>query len=172
MVDDRTGKYYKFANDNDTASLDIMLSPDAKGTATVPVTPIENGKVLAVWSSCQLVLLDHGNGLWAVYLHLIEIKVKSGQSVNRDDELGYPTTDPTIRDCGVHSKAIHVHLALLRGSGNAGSYISMLDRSFCGHRVTNTGQSVTLKGLTEKETNALLCLIVKRGESSLPTLLR
>jgi murein DD-endopeptidase MepM/ murein hydrolase activator NlpD len=135
MTDSRTGTRYTFTSNTDPDSLDVVLDPPATGTATVPATALTSGKVLAVWNDCQLALVDHGNGLWAVYLHLRDIKVTSGQVVAPGDPLGFPTTIlPPVRPCGnVQSDAEHVHFALLKGSGTSGTYVSM--QSLCGYQV-------------------------------------
>src|SRR5216683_1988653 len=81
MVDKRTGQVFTFDNQTDNDSLDVLLEPvQPQGTATIPTTSLASGTVLAVWPECQLILIDHGHGWWAVYLHLVSIQVTSGDS--------------------------------------------------------------------------------------------
>lgn len=154
ISDDRTGKLYTLSGPNDHDSLDIVLHPTALGTTTIPTTPLRAGVVLAVWRACQVVLIDHGGGLWAIYVHQTDIAVQSGQKVTGDTKIGYSTT-VLPRDnsrCGLHTDAEHVHIALLKGgSGQAGSYESPVGESFCGHKVARLsqgGDQVILQGLT------------------------
>jgi hypothetical protein len=155
VSDDRTGKLYTLRNDMAADSLDIVLHPGGLGTTTIPTTPLRAGVVLAVWKACQVVLIDHGGGLWAIYIHQANIAVQSGQKVTADTKLGYSTTVLPSRNahCGnVSSDAEHVHIALLKGgSSQAGSYESLLGASLCGHKVVRLNQDdrqIVLQGLT------------------------
>jgi YVTN family beta-propeller protein len=155
MQDDRTHATFAFANYTATTALDIVLPPSTLGTSTIPATSVASGTVLAVWAPCQLVLIDHGNGWWATYLHLANIPVTSGDAVTTGSILGYPTTvKPTLSRCkNVNSSAEHVHLAFLRGSDakRTGTFVTLLGQAFCSHRVLELNSDPTniiLKGLT------------------------
>lgn len=150
ILDDQGG-VYNFNNNKAPVSLDFI--PENSG---VPVTAISDGLVLAVWSKCTLVLVDHGANTWGAYLHLREIKVRSGQSVKRGDPLGYPSAElPSASDgCGaVHGDVAHLHFALLAGSGHTGTFTTLLGQSFCGHDVSELDgriKDIGLPGLTSK----------------------
>jgi hypothetical protein len=153
MADDRTGTVFTFNKNLDPDSLDIVLEPETTGTSSIPTTSLANGTVLAVWSACQLVLIDHENGWWAIYLHMANIQVTSGSTVTTGSIIGYPTTNiPTLEACGsVESSAEHVHIAFLNGSGTTGTYVPMLGRSFCGYPIVeqkNDPTDIILQGLT------------------------
>lgn len=114
------------------ASLDLGFL-GATGTSSIPATSLASGKVLATWPACNLVLIDHGNGWWAIYIHLTNILVSPGEYVSTNTPIGYPTTKNL--GCGQWSTFTHVHFALLRGSGNTGIYVSMTGTVLCGHTV-------------------------------------
>lgn len=154
MKDDRTGKVFTFPNKRTNDSLDFVLATQTPGgTSTIPTTSAASGTVLAVWGICQLVLIDHNNGWWSMYLHLANIQVVSGNTVNPGTILGYPTTNKPPRVCGsVESTAQHVHFVLLNGSGTTGTYVSSLGKVFCGHQVVelnNDPTDIILQGLTQ-----------------------
>src|SRR5260370_31374227 len=93
ITDDTLGaKPYTFTNPTDKDALDFVLEPEVTGTASIPTTPLASGKVLAVQSACHVVLIDHGAGWWAVYVHLANIAVKAGQIVKVNTILGYANT--------------------------------------------------------------------------------
>jgi hypothetical protein len=157
ILDDRTGKVYTFSGNRAPVSLDFVLQPPATGTATIPTTSLRTGVVLAVWKACQVVLIDHGGGLWGIYLHQAKIAVTSGNKVSGDTVIGYSTTVKPSggASCGkVTSDAEHVHVALLKGAGQKGSYITLLGQSLCGHKVVRLNQDNTdiiLQGLTQTQ---------------------
>jgi murein DD-endopeptidase MepM/ murein hydrolase activator NlpD len=47
------------------ASLDIATT-----SAGVAVRPVASGRVLAAWPTCNVVVVDHGGGVWVEYVHL------------------------------------------------------------------------------------------------------
>ena len=154
IQDDRTGTVYKFTNPKDPDSLDLLLEPEVKGTASIAVTPLASGTVLAVWAECHVVLIDYGSGWWAIYLHLTNIQVTSGTSVAVNTIIGYPTTKIKENSkCGnEQSSTEHVHFAFLNGSGTTGTYVSMLGRTLCGHAVVEQNghpKNIILQGLTQ-----------------------
>ena len=56
-----------------------------------PVAAMNKGTVLLarpLYFEGNLVVIDHGQGLLTLYLHLSEIKVKEGESVSRGQEIG------------------------------------------------------------------------------------
>jgi hypothetical protein len=153
------GKIFALSGYTATNSLDIVLQPASFGTATTPTVPVANGTVLAVWSACQAVLIDHGHNQWAIYLHQANIPVKSGDSVATASVIGYSTTtQPTSSTCGyMASTTEEVQIAFLTGSGTSGSYVAMLGRAFCGYAVAELNHDPTqiiLRGLTQTASQA------------------
>jgi murein DD-endopeptidase MepM/ murein hydrolase activator NlpD len=76
-----------------------------KGT---PVSAVNAGTVLLaspLYFEGNCVVLDHGQGLLTLYLHLSEIKVKPGERVERGQEIGL--SGGTGRATGPH-----LHLAV------------------------------------------------------------
>ena len=64
---------------------------DFAATAGSPVTALNSGTVLLarpLYFEGNFVVLDHGQGLLTLYLHLSEFKVKEGDKVTRGQELG------------------------------------------------------------------------------------
>jgi murein DD-endopeptidase MepM/ murein hydrolase activator NlpD len=56
-----------------------------------PVAAVNSGTVLlarALYFEGNCVVLDHGQGLLTLYMHLSEIKVKEGDKIERGDEVG------------------------------------------------------------------------------------
>lgn len=53
-----------------------------------PIYPITKGKVKEIsfdrWGYGNKIIIDHGDGLWSLYAHLEEIKVKPNQEVDKD----------------------------------------------------------------------------------------
>lgn len=128
------------------ASLDLLpLNPPA------PVVAMAPGTVLAVWSVCHLVLIDHGwpdaqgRDIWAIYLH-VDATVKPGDAVGSGSVLGHTAASITAgKPCFEQSEGVtgapipHVHIAFLRGSGHTGTYLSMAGRWLCVGRVQPDG---------------------------------
>jgi len=82
--------------------LDYRVGP---GT---PVMAINSGTVLLarfLYFEGNCVVIDHGQGLLSLYLHLSELKVKEGQHVDRGEEVGL--SGATGRATGPH-----LHLAV------------------------------------------------------------
>jgi hypothetical protein len=149
ILDQRTGAVLSFGNRGALASLDVVLDGDKIGTATVPATALDSGTVLAVWNTCQVLVIDH-HGTWVAYLHLADIAVTSGQVIARGTSLGYPTTMiPPKSPCGnVTADVEHVHIAVTTGSGTSGNYQAILGKVLCGHPVTAQDGGIVLPGLT------------------------
>jgi murein DD-endopeptidase MepM/ murein hydrolase activator NlpD len=64
---------------------------DFAATAGSPVAALNSGTVLLarpLYFEGNCVVLDHGQGLMTLYLHLSEFKVKEGDTVKRGQELG------------------------------------------------------------------------------------
>ncbi len=135
ITDDTSGaQTYFFTNQTDPDALDFVLQPSALGTASIPTMPLASGKVLAVQSACHVVLIDHGAGWWAVYVHLANIAVKAGQVVKVNTILGYANTQNL--GCGEVSTAEHTHVSIVNATGNhQGKYVSLLNQYLCGHQV-------------------------------------
>ena len=82
--------------------LDFRVPP------ATPVFAINAGKVILarpLYFEGNCVVLDHGQGLLTLYLHLSELKVKEGDSVKRGQEIGL--SGATGRATGPH-----LHLAV------------------------------------------------------------
>lgn len=82
--------------------LDFRVPP------STPVEAINKGKVILarpLYFEGNCVVIDHGQGLLTLYLHLSELKVKEGDLVNRGQEIGL--SGATGRATGPH-----LHLAV------------------------------------------------------------
>jgi len=82
--------------------LDFRVPP------ATPVNAINKGKVILarpLYFEGNCVVIDHGQGLLTLYLHLSELKVKEGEIVNRGQEIGL--SGATGRATGPH-----LHLAV------------------------------------------------------------
>ncbi len=77
--------------------LDIAAPTGTPILAPAPAKVIDTGNY---YFNGNTVFLDHGQGLLSAYLHMNEISVKPGQSVNRGDALG--TVGATGRVTGPH----------------------------------------------------------------------
>jgi murein DD-endopeptidase MepM/ murein hydrolase activator NlpD len=67
------------------------LGLDFRVPAGTPVTAMNSGTVLLarfLYYEGNFVVIDHGQGLLTLYLHLSEFKVKEGEHVNRGQEIG------------------------------------------------------------------------------------
>lgn len=161
--DDGNGPF-TVTNQNAATSLDLVLSPKDKGDkpATTPTTAVAAGEVLATWANCRVVLVDHhgpDGPLWALYLHLTDFEVKSGDLVNAGTPLGYVRNDnegPNSQTCAnLKSDLHHVHLALIDpdpDNEKAGRYVTLKGRELCrGHEVVELDDKrVIVTGLTTK----------------------
>jgi hypothetical protein len=89
---------------------------------------------------CNVVVVDHGGGIWAEYIH-VQVTVASGQYVDRNTTLGFVlgAYDHSTTSCGDHSSGPHLHLAFINGSGSSGSYVPIAGRVMCGHTVDGAG---------------------------------
>jgi hypothetical protein len=153
ITDDTPGaKSYTLTNQADPDALDLVLEPEIpSGTASTPTLPVAEGKVLAVQKACHVVLVDHGNSWWSVYVHLTNIAVHAGQVVRPNTVLGYANTlNP---GCGEKTDVEHTHIAIINGNGHAGTYVSLLTQLLCGHQVRENKpgdpKSVYLDGLVK-----------------------
>jgi murein DD-endopeptidase MepM/ murein hydrolase activator NlpD len=82
--------------------LDFRVPP------ATPVNAINKGRVILarqLYFEGNCVVIDHGQGLLTLYLHLSELKVKEGEIVNRGQEIGL--SGATGRATGPH-----LHLAV------------------------------------------------------------
>lgn len=133
-----------------TFTLAGVVRPDAAidfvpRVASVPVVPLARGQVLAASRQCHVVLIDHGEGIWALYAHL-DVRVTRDEVVSRTTMLGYTTTDvspgpPCLEQpLTVAGRVVaHLHLAFLQGAGYAGAYVPITGKSLCGHTVEADG---------------------------------
>jgi murein DD-endopeptidase MepM/ murein hydrolase activator NlpD len=117
------------------ASLDL-----ATRSAGVAVVPVAAGRVLAAWPECNVVVVDHGGGVWVEYVHL-QLTVTTGQTVGRNSTLGYilGAYDHRNTTCGDFSSGPHLHFAFINGSGTSGTYASIAGRVLCGRTVDGSG---------------------------------
>ena len=76
------------------------LGVDLKATTGTPVLAVDDGKVVFIRSSPDYgntLIIDHGLGVYSLYLHLSEFKVQLGQMVKQGDtvalsgDTGYAT---------------------------------------------------------------------------------
>jgi len=82
--------------------LDFRVPP------STPVSAVNSGRVILarpLYFEGNCVMLDHGQGLLTLYLHLSELKVKEGETVQRGQEIGL--SGATGRATGPH-----LHLAV------------------------------------------------------------
>ncbi|GHO91179.1 hypothetical protein KSF_012270 [Reticulibacter mediterranei] len=153
ITDDTPGATsYTLMKQTDSDALDLVLEPEvSSGTASTPTLPLAAGKVLAVQKACHVVLVDHGDDWWSVYVHLANIAVHAGQVVRANTVLGYANTlNP---GCGEQTDVEHTHISIINGSGHTGTYVSFLAQSLCGHQVLENKpgdpKSVYLDGLVK-----------------------
>ncbi len=81
---------------------------DFRVTTGTPVAAVNSGKVLLarpLFFEGNCVILDHGQGLLTLYLHLSEFRVKEGETVEKGQEIGL--SGGTGRATGPH-----LHLAV------------------------------------------------------------
>lgn len=147
---DATGTQYTFDNPTfDQASLDLL--------STSPIEALADGTVLARWDRCHVVLIDHGNGWWVIYLHLQNITVVPGDQTTSGEIIGTPAPDAAANpDCKEQIQGQHVHFAFLRPTSggtvaNAASYVSMDNRTLCGYYVDGLSKQMTLKSADGSE---------------------
>jgi len=86
----------------------IHYGIDLAGPADAPVFAIAPGKVVAAqemfWEGIT-VIIDHGNKVFSLYMHMNELKVKEGDTVNAGTVIGL------VGSTGV-STAAHLHVGL------------------------------------------------------------
>ena len=73
-----------------------------------PVAAVNSGTVLLarpLYFEGNCVVLDHGQGLLTLYMHLSEIKVKEGEKIERGDEIG-------LSGGSGRATGAHLHLAV------------------------------------------------------------
>lgn len=120
------------------SALDIIPVDQSVPTPVIPVTA---GTILAVAPACHFVLIDHGNGIWVGYQHLdLNPSLGVHSRVYRSTTLGYTAVAPIKSPNCEYSSARHVHFAFLRGddTNKAGSFVTMIGRMLCGHKVTTS----------------------------------
>lgn len=90
--------------------LNIHRGVDLRAPLGAPVKAIGSGKVVLVapFFSLEgnLVILDHGSGIFSLYLHLSQIKVRSDQMVKKGEIIGL------AGDNGLGVTGPHLHLAV------------------------------------------------------------
>lgn len=117
------------------------------------VGAVSAGQVVAVDRACHTVVIDAGSHWW-VYLHLNPSRgLSRGDDVVKRTLLGTLITDHPSATChkGELWGGSHLHLALAEespSSPNEATYVSMLESSFCGHRLIELRGEVYFKGLT------------------------
>jgi hypothetical protein len=128
-----------------TGSGDVKASIDLGTQVGVAIVPVASGRVLSAWPQCNVVIVDHGGGVWAEYIHL-NLTVKTGDSVSRNTVLGY-ALDGYLKQpapCFDVSSGPHVHLAFISGSGTKGTYVPIAGQVLCGHTVDSAGNLIGL----------------------------
>ena len=123
-----------------TGAANVLASLDLAAPQGAAVRPVASGRVLSAWPVCNVVVVDHGGGVWAEYVH-VQVSVKAGDYVDRNTNLGYVlgAYDHSATTCGDHSTGPHVHLAFITGSGSTGAYVPIAGRVLCGHTVDAAG---------------------------------
>lgn len=151
VTDDSTHKHFTFNNYGQGYNYSLDFIPV---NVASPITPLASGTVLAVQKRCHIVIIDHGNGWWAVYLHIAQIKVTSGASVTVNTTIGFPNTKEPLA-CGETSTGPHVHVALINAtSATTGNYVTLQNRILCSHQVVELNNDLTdiiLQGLTQSK---------------------
>lgn len=102
---------------------------DLNGAAGDPIHACDNGRVVLVadhYYSGQVVVVDHGLGVFTIYLHMSGFNVSEGQMVSRGDVLGF--VGATGRVTGPH---LHLSLNVLQNSVNPDVY---LEKQYVGAR--------------------------------------
>ncbi|HEY7342895.1 MAG TPA: hypothetical protein VH591_18625 [Ktedonobacterales bacterium] len=119
-----------------TSALDIVPIDQSAPTAVIPLA---RGQILAWVPACHFLLVNHYNGVWVGYQHLdLNPQLHVGSVVDRSTMLGYTADAPINTPNCETSTARHVHIAFLSGSGNVGSFVTMVGQSLCGHTVTTS----------------------------------
>jgi murein DD-endopeptidase MepM/ murein hydrolase activator NlpD len=123
----------------------VPASLDLKAPEGAAVLPVASGRVLSAWPQCHVVVIDHGGGVWAEYVH-VRVSVSTGDNVSRGTVLGYVLGryDKQPAPCYDYSGGAHLHLAFASGSGTSGSYVGIAGQVLCGHAVNNNGDIVGL----------------------------
>lgn len=120
------------------ASLDLLVG------AGTQVHPVAAGTVLSAWTTCDVVVIDDGDGSWSEYIHLA-VSATVGEHVTTDSVIGTVldqrpadwTPPPT---CGsLENGPPHVHLAFATGSAGSGKYRALAGTLLCGHAVDGIG---------------------------------
>ena len=71
-------------------------------------TVVSAGNGVGSWTYGNVVVIDHGNGLFSRYAHMYSISVSAGQKVSKGQALG-------VEGSTGNSSGTHVHLELLSG---------------------------------------------------------
>jgi murein DD-endopeptidase MepM/ murein hydrolase activator NlpD len=131
---------YKFTGAGDVPAVAVAASLDLGAPQNTAVRPVASGRVIASWPDCNVVIVDHGGGVWAEYVH-IQVAVAKDQTVGRDSVLGtlLGAYDHSGTNCGDHSTGPHLHLAFISGSGTSGTYVPIAGRVLCGRTVDGAG---------------------------------
>ena len=123
-----------------TGAGDVAASLDLGALQGTAVKPVASGVVLSAWPACNVVVVDHGGGVWAEYVH-VQVAVSPGDYVDRNSTLGYVlgAYDHSGTTCGDHSTGPHVHFAFISGAGKSGTYMPIAGKVLCGHTVDSAG---------------------------------
>jgi hypothetical protein len=125
-------------------------------TGNYGVFSMEDGTVKIVWPDCDAVVVDGGDDIWILYMHVkADPDLQVGQLVEPGTRLG--TMVKTTR-CDQKTPVKHVHVTLLAPTGpKTAKYIPFVGQSLCGHEVVRKpgsgadgmGFNMLLDGLTE-----------------------
>jgi hypothetical protein len=116
--------HHATARYNDAYALDFACG------AGTPVVATADGTIAVVrrdetgWG--HHVLIDHGEGLYSLYGHLMRIDVREGQRVRQAERIG------GMGSTGF-STGPHVHFSLMRGDGSSGPFQAVVPEPLSGH---------------------------------------
>lgn len=123
---------YPFGNGHN--GVDLITRDPATGKYQRPVKAINSGKVILIARNYStegnMVIIDHGSGIFSVYMHLSGFSVsKVGQVVKKGDiiamsgDTGGAKNRPSCRSCGPH---LHFSVKVRTKDGKSDVYVDPL----------------------------------------------